>query len=68
MRKKKLNPETLDVQGFEPAPRPEARNGTVHGYITGAFGPACASDWPNCIDNTASGVYGPQCVTEVPNC
>ena len=57
MRKKKLDPETLDVQGFQTLPDAGAAGGTVHGHVSGAYGPACASQCPNCpgtgsIENT----------------
>lgn len=48
MRKKKLDPETLTVQGFETLPGSEPARGTVHGHASGAYGPQCASLCPNC--------------------
>jgi hypothetical protein len=67
MKKLKLDLGELRVEAFQPA-RADTRGGTAFGYITGLFGPACKTDYPNCIDNTASGVAGPDCLTEPPNC
>lgn len=57
MRKKRLNPEKLRVQSFQPAPEPEVPQGTVHAYATGVWGPRCPTVCPNCpgtpsIENT----------------
>lgn len=47
-RKLKLDPETVQVQSFAPE-SPQAGRGTAYGY-SGAYGPGCASQWPNCND------------------
>jgi hypothetical protein len=65
MRKKKLVLENLVVESFDSAPPPLADRGTVRGYLSGQYGPACASEYPNC---DPSGAYGPDCASEWPNC
>lgn len=65
-RKLKLEAESLQVQTFGPESVQGAR-GTAFGY-SGAFGPGCRSEWPNCIEYPDSGVYGPNCPFNPPNC
>jgi hypothetical protein len=48
IRKLKLDPEAMQVQSFTPESLPAGR-GTAYGY-SGAYGPACVSQWPNCND------------------
>lgn len=48
IRKLKLDPESMRVETFAPEALPATR-GTAFGY-SGAYGPACASEWPNCND------------------
>lgn len=50
---KKLNPDHLEVSSFEPVAPPakdereKDHGGAVH-WLSGAYGPDCASLWPNC--------------------
>ena len=60
--RKKLSLDTLQVDSFEPARQQPDQGGTVHGY-SGQYGPACASEDPNC-----TGLYGPACRSQPPNC
>jgi hypothetical protein len=67
MTRKKLvlAAEALKVETFATA-NAGAVEGTVHGMeLSGAYGPACASDPPNCND---SGRFGPACQSAWPNC
>ena len=48
MRKLRLDPDAMQVESFAPQALPAAR-GTAFGY-SGAYGPACASQPPNCND------------------
>jgi hypothetical protein len=59
--RKKLRLDTLKVDTFEPA-QPVIGDGSVYGY-SGQYGPACASEDPNC-----TGLYGPACRSQPPNC
>ena len=60
--RKKLRLDTLRVDSFEPAAQPATGDGSVYGY-SGQYGPACASEDPNC-----TGLYGPACRSQPPNC
>lgn len=52
MRKKKLNPEKLDVQGFATEPDLGPPKGTAHAHVSG-YGPGCPSVCPNCWHTTS---------------
>ena len=60
--RKKLSLDTLKVDSFEPARQLSDAGGSVYGY-SGQYGPACASEDPNC-----TGLYGPACRSQPPNC
>jgi hypothetical protein len=67
MTRKKLvlSANELKVETFSTAQAASAQ-GTVHGMeLSGAYGPACASEPPNCAE---SGRFGPACQSVWPNC
>lgn len=67
MTRKKLvlGAEQLKVESFSTA-EAATSGGTVQGMeLSGAYGPACASDPPNC---NITGQFGPGCRSLYPNC